>query len=76
MWRNPVKTPDAVNCSVVFRIDADGRASQIALERSSGLPAFDNATLRAVYEAAPYPPFPRSMDQSYIVMRIIFEYLP
>lgn len=76
MWRNPVKTPDAVNCSVVFRIAADGRASQIALERSSGLPAFDNATLRAVYEAAPYPPFPRSMDQSYIVMRIIFEYLP
>lgn len=76
MWRNPVKTPDAVNCSVVFRIDADGRASQIALERSSGMPAFDNATLRAVYEAAPYPPFPRSMDQPYIVMRIIFEYLP
>jgi protein TonB len=76
MWKNPVKTPDAVTCSVVFRIDADGRASQIALERTSGLPAFDNATLRAVYEAAPYPPFPRSMDQSYIVMRIIFEYLP
>lgn len=76
MWRNPVKTPDAVNCSVVFRIDADGHASQIALERSSGLPVFDNATLRAVYEAAPYPPFPRSMDQPYIVMRIIFEYLP
>jgi len=76
MWRNPVKTPDPANCSVVFRIDADGHASQIALERSSGLPAFDNATLRAVYEAAPYPPFPRSMDQAYIVMRIIFEYLP
>lgn len=76
MWRNPVKTPDAVNCSVIFRIDADGKASQIALERSSGLPVFDNATLRAVYEAAPYPPFPRSMDQPYIVMRIIFEYLP
>jgi len=76
MWRNPLKSPDPVNCSVVFRIDADGHASQIALERSSGLPAFDNATVRAVYEAAPYPPFPRSMDQPYIVMRIIFEYLP
>ncbi len=75
-WRNPAKLPDTIICSVVFRVDEGGRASQIALERSSGMPVFDNSTVRAVYEAAPYPPFPRSMRQEYIVMRIIFEYVP
>lgn len=76
LWRNPLTSPDPVTCSVVFRIDPDGRASQIALERSSGMPAYDNAAVRAVYEAAPYPPFPQTMNESYIVMRIIFEHIP
>lgn len=76
MWKNPAKLPEPVTCSVVFRITADGKASQIALDRSSGMPAFDNSAVRAVYEAAPYPPFPRSMDDQYIIMRIIFEYTP
>jgi protein TonB len=76
MWHNPVKLPDSVSCSVVFRVGADGHATQIALENSSGMPAYDNSTVRAIYEAAPYPPFPRSMKEDYIVMRIIFEYVP
>lgn len=76
MWHNPVKSPDPVACSIVFRIDSDGRASQIALERSSGMPAYDNAAVRAVYEAAPYPPFPQSMGEQYIMMRITFEHIP
>jgi protein TonB len=75
-WKNPSKLLDTATCSVVFRIDADGHATQVALEQSSGMAVFDNSTVRAVYEAAPYPPFPRSMKDQYIVMRIIFEYTP
>jgi len=75
-WKNPAKLQDTATCSVVFRIDPTGQASQVALERSSGMAVFDNSTVRAVYEAAPYPPFPRGMSEQYIVMRVIFEYLP
>jgi TonB family protein len=75
-WKNPAKLLDTATCSVVFRIDPDGQASQVALERSSGMAVFDNSTVRAVYEAAPYPPFPRGMSEQYIVMRVIFEYIP
>lgn len=75
-WKNPAKLQESTSCSVVFRIDPTGQASQVALERSSGMAVFDNSTVRAVYEAAPYPPFPRGMNEQYIVMRVIFEYLP
>jgi TonB family protein len=75
-WKNPAKLLDTATCSVVFRIDPDGQASQVALERTSGMAVFDNSTVRAVYEAAPYPPFPRGMSERYIVMRVIFEYIP
>lgn len=76
MWHNPAKLQEQVTCSVTFRIDRDGKASQIALNRSSGFPAYDNSAVRAVYEAAPYPPFPRSMDEQYIMMTINFVYTP
>lgn len=75
-WKNPAKLLDTATCSVVFRIDPGGQASQVALERSSGMAVFDNSTVRAVFEAAPYPPFPRGMSEQYIVMRVIFEYVP
>lgn len=75
-WKNPAKLQDTATCSVVFKIDPKGQASQVALERSSGMAVFDNSTVRAVYEAAPYPPFPRGMSEQYILMRVIFEYLP
>lgn len=75
-WKNPAKLLDTATCSVVFRIEPDGQAGQVALERSSGMAVFDNSTVRAVYEAAPYPPFPRGMSEDYIVMRVIFEYIP
>lgn len=76
-WTNPVKLQDEVSCSVVFRVSPAGKASQIALDRSSGLPAYDNSTIRAVWEvASTLPPFPRSLKDEYIVMRITFVYTP
>ena len=76
-WTNPVILQDEVSCSVVFRVSPAGKATQIALERSSGLPAYDNSTIRAVWEvASTLPPFPRSLKDEYIVMRITFVYTP
>lgn len=76
-WTNPVKLQDEVSCSVVFRVSPSGKATEIALERSSGLPAYDNSTIRAVWEvASTLPPFPRSLKDEYIVMRITFVYTP
>jgi protein TonB len=43
---------------VGFVVDGRGRLSYSALRRSSGVPELDAAAMRAVREAAPYPPPP------------------
>jgi len=41
-----------------FEISRDGRVSALAIERPSGNPYYDQAALRAITEAAPFPPLP------------------
>ncbi|SRR5213594_2490166 len=43
---------------VTFDINRDGRISGLAIEKSSGNPYYDRAALRAITEAAPFPPLP------------------
>src|SRR5207249_8629351 len=42
----------------VFDIGRDGRISGLAIEKSSGNTYYDQAALRAITEAAPFPPLP------------------
>lgn len=46
------------NPTVQFRLYANGDAQLIQVEHSSGSPEVDDATLRAVVSAHPFPPFP------------------
>ncbi len=46
-----------------FRIQRDGRVTDLALAETSGLRVFDDAAMRAVQEAAPLPPLPASYDK-------------
>lgn len=42
----------------VFDINRDGRVTGVAIEKPSGNPYYDQAALRAITEAAPFPPLP------------------
>jgi periplasmic protein TonB len=41
-----------------FEINRDGRVSGLVIEKPSGNPYYDQAALRAITEAAPFPPLP------------------
>jgi protein TonB len=43
----------------VFEINRDGRVTGLAIEKASGNPYYDQAALRAITEAAPFPPLPQ-----------------
>jgi TonB family protein len=42
----------------VFEISRQGQVSRLAIEKSSGNPYYDQAALRAISEANPFPPLP------------------
>jgi periplasmic protein TonB len=43
---------------VAFRIASDGAVERLEIERSSGSRILDDASLRTIRRAAPYPPYP------------------
>jgi TonB family protein len=47
---------------VRFDINRDGSISSLAVKKSSGNPYYDQAALRAIAEAAPFPPLPPEYD--------------
>jgi protein TonB len=58
-WHRP-PVGDGVKAVLFFRIEKDGRVSELEVARSSGMNAFDLAALRAVQNAAPFPRLPAS----------------
>ena len=49
---------------VVFEIGRDGKVSGLEVEKSSGNPLYDQAALRAVTEATPFPPLPDDFKEA------------
>jgi protein TonB len=49
---------------VTFVIRRDGSASDVRLEQSSGDKALDYSAMRAIYEAAPFPPLPAGYERN------------
>ncbi len=58
-WQRP-PVGDGVKAVLFFRIEKDGRVSDLEVAESSGMNAFDLAALRAVQNAAPFPRLPAS----------------
>jgi protein TonB len=50
---------------ISFRIHSDGSISDLTVAESSGFDTFDLAALRAVQNAAPFPPLPRAYTVSH-----------
>lgn len=71
-WYKPAAPPET-RALVRFRILKDGRLENIELERSSGLPSFDRAALRALYAANPLPPLPPAYGKQSLTVHLSFS---
>jgi TonB family protein len=59
---------------VVFRIQRDGRLTEIELERSSGFPALDLTAQRALFKTQRVPPLPPAFPDDHLTVHLRFEY--
>ena len=75
-WRNPYQGGEQqIRATIYFRIDSQGNLLEASLEKSSGDALFDQAGLRAVYQAKNFPPFPPEMKLPALGVHFEFEYV-
>jgi len=74
-WDNPFEGRDSISCVIYFVIDRQGKISDSAIENSSGLPAYDQAALRAVLGSKP-PPLPNQFGSEELGIHLEFRYIP
>jgi protein TonB len=60
----PTKIQNSNRVQVTFKISLDGELSGLKIERSSGIASVDQAALKAVQDAAPFPPLPPGSAKS------------
>ena len=60
-----------VKATIFFRIGRDGKMTDLQVEQSSGYNSFDLAALRAVQNAAPFPPLPRAYKHEDLGVHLI-----
>jgi protein TonB len=58
----------------MFEIHRDGRVSGLTIERPSGNPYYDQAALRAITEAAPFPPLPQEYAGQVLRVHLGFNF--
>ena len=58
----------------IFEINRDGRVTGLAIEKPSGNPYYDQAALRAVTEAAPFPPLPQEFPGQVLRVHLGFNF--
>jgi TonB family protein len=66
---------DMASCIIYFVVDRSGRISDSAIEKSSGMPAYDQAALRAVLASKP-PPLPNQFGSDELGIHLEFKYIP
>ena len=59
---------------VVFDISRDGKVTWLAIEKTSGNPLYDQAALRAITEATPFPELPKEFTSSFLRVHLGFTY--
>jgi len=69
-WARPAMG-SGVKAVVFFRIGRDGAMTDLQVEQSSGYNSFDLAALRAVQNAAPFPPLPRAYKHEDLGVHLI-----
>lgn len=63
----------AMTAVVGFRLERDGRISNVTVEQSSGNEHYDQAAAQAVQKAVPLPPFPPDLPNMYFDAHYTFS---
>lgn len=71
-WKPP-KGMESRRILVAFKVHHDGKTSDLSLVKSSGIPAADQAALKAVLDAAPFSEFPSGFPSS-LDLQFAFDY--
>ena len=58
----------------VFEINREGQVSRIAIEKSSGNSYYDQAAVRAITEANPFPPLPAEFPGQMLRVHLGFNF--
>lgn len=75
-WQNPVDADGELICVVYFQVLASGRVIEARVDKSSGIPTFDDACVDAIHRSSPFPPFPREFTDEILGITIPFKYQP
>ena len=77
-WRRPILAGLAEPREVLvsFEILRDGRASDVRVSQSSGVPSLDRSALRAVQDASPLPPLPSGLSGASLSASFLFRLFP
>jgi TonB family protein len=74
-WRRPPLITPERSVMIYFEIDRDGQIRGSAkVKQSSGNELYDQAALRAIVEASPFPPLPRELTEQYL--KVNYEFNP
>ncbi len=65
---------DGTQPQVVFEIGRDGKVRGLAVEKTSGNPLYDQAALRAITDATPFPPLPEEFRETFLRIHLGFNY--
>lgn len=71
-FRNTVVIDGKVVCIVYFQVIRSGRLVIVEVEKSSGVPAFDNVCVAAIERSAPFPPLPKEFRDEIIGISVPF----
>lgn len=68
----PALQEEIVGAVVQFSVNRRGRIESVEIEKSSGNSQFDQAALRAVYNANPLPPLPEGLTEDPLKVHFSF----
>jgi len=72
-WENPVRSDLPLSTVIYFRIQKDGKVTDLQIEAPSGFSSFDNACRRALLNSDPFPPLPSDFADLYLGIHLEFR---
>ncbi len=69
-WARP-PVGSGIQAVIHYRIQRDGRITEVEIAQSSGITSFDLAALRAVESSSPLPPLPRAYRETSLGVNLI-----
>ncbi len=75
-WSNPVAANQPLSCEIFFKVIRSGTIIDPVVEKSSGVPAYDRACLRAVVASSPLPQLPTDFRDDIIGIGLEFPWKP